>query len=231
LSYIRRGIAEKSAQTDHGKQNPQLSSGPVSRGWASYLRLTVLVISLLGAIAFLFGHFFSPSFVTEYEDMRQVPLSAIQGSLGVPLNPATTSASTTLLRVSVHNNSRSTAAQNTTLVIADYIVGLNAVLDQMGKRILQYRLTHTGNSSRLELPLGNVDSGDQRDIFIVCKCSYLAFADIYAYSSTLGVSSSRAIGDLSGPGLFIGRNAALIGMLLLTVLCIIIILIPRKSQS
>jgi hypothetical protein len=32
LSYIRRGIAEESAQTDHVRQNPQLSSGTVSRG-------------------------------------------------------------------------------------------------------------------------------------------------------------------------------------------------------
>ena len=32
MSYIRREIAEKSAQTDHVRQNPQLSSGTVSRG-------------------------------------------------------------------------------------------------------------------------------------------------------------------------------------------------------
>jgi hypothetical protein len=32
LSYIRLEIAEKSAQTDHARRNPQLSSGTVLRG-------------------------------------------------------------------------------------------------------------------------------------------------------------------------------------------------------
>jgi len=32
LSYTRHEVAEQSAQTDHARQNPQLSSGTVSRG-------------------------------------------------------------------------------------------------------------------------------------------------------------------------------------------------------
>ena len=32
MSYIRRGITEKSAQTDYARQNPQLSLGTVLRG-------------------------------------------------------------------------------------------------------------------------------------------------------------------------------------------------------
>jgi hypothetical protein len=51
LSYIRREIAEQSAQTDHARQNPQLASGTVLRGGSNAGLVCLVSVVVFGAIA------------------------------------------------------------------------------------------------------------------------------------------------------------------------------------
>jgi hypothetical protein len=188
------------------------------------------VISLGGAIVVFLVSRVSPDFVSEYKDMDFVPLSAIKRGFGFLTNPIGNDTQTRLLRISVKNNKSSTGAQDVKIVVADYIQTLAFVLEENGDPIQKYTLTPSGNTSRLEVPIGYLPPRSEHVVFIGGRCLFIDLADIHAESSNLGISDSSQIGELSGARLFVGENAEWVIIVFLVILSVVLLSSRRKTR-
>jgi hypothetical protein len=202
---------------------PLVPSQKQWQSWSLPSKLTVIgfVIALipfaLAAVVFVVSRF-APDFVTEYKDMDVVPLSAIQKSFGLLKNPIGNDTQTRLLRIAVRNNKSSSGAQDVKIVVADYVHTLAFVMEENGDAIEKYTLTPSGNSSRLEVPIGYLPPRSEHVVFVGGRCLFIDFADIHAESSNLGISDTNQIGELSGIRLFMGTYAEWISIAFLIAL-------------
>lgn len=200
--------------------------------FSAWLQLAAAVgalISLCAAVAVFLASRFSPDFISEYKDMDFVPLSAIKRSFGLSSNPIGNDAQLRLLRISVKNNKSSAGAQDVKVIVADYIQTLTFVMEENGDPIQKYTLTPSGNTSRLEVPIGYLPPRSEHVLFIGGRCLLIDFADIHAESSNVGISDSSEIGELSGIRLFVGTNAEWISITFLLILSAILLANARKK--
>ena len=130
--------------------------------WAGLLSWIFIFLS------FAISHISQPGFQVQYNDMNIVPLSAIQRVLDVPLNPLANGVQTRLLRVKVVNNKSSIGAKDVRVVIADYVRRLDFVMKENGTPIQGYKLIPSGNTSRLEIPIGYLPPRSEYTLFVGC---------------------------------------------------------------
>ncbi len=186
--------------------------------WSQLALAVTGLISLGLAVAIFLASRFSPDFISEYKDMDSVPISAIKKGFGLATNPIGNDTQTRLLRISVRNNKSSTGAQDVKVVVADYIQTLAFVMEENGDPIPKYTLTPSGNTSRLEVPIGYLPPHSEHVLFIGGRCLFIDFADIRAESSNMGISDSGQLGELSGIRLFMGTYAEWISITFLVLL-------------